>query len=37
MYKVAKTAFCWTDDVIQLLLESMNQYKCNFDYKVINW
>ena len=37
MQKVAKTGFCWTDDEIQLLLESMNQYKCKFDYKVINW
>ena len=36
MSKVTKTEFCWTDDEIQLLLESVNQYnKCKFEG--INW
>ena len=35
--KVTKTEFYWTDDEIQLLLESVNQYKCKFEYKGINW
>ena len=26
--KVIKTEFCWTDDEIQLPLESVNQCKC---------
>ena len=28
MSKATKTEFCWTDDEIQLLLESVNQYRC---------
>ena len=27
MSKVTKTEFCWTDDEIQLFLQSVNQYK----------
>ena len=27
MSKVTKTEFCWTDDEIQLLLQSVNQFK----------
>ena len=36
MSKVTKTKFCWADDEIQLLLESVNQYKCKSEYKVTN-
>ena len=36
MSKVAKTEFCWTDDEIQLLLESVKKYKCRCEYKGIN-
>ena len=32
MLKVTKTWFCWTDDKIQLLLKSVNQYKCKCEY-----
>ena len=35
--KVTKTGFSWTDDEIQLLLESVNQYKCKPEYEPINW
>ena len=35
MSKATKTKFCWTDDEIQLLLESDNQYKCKCDFEGI--
>ena len=37
MSKATKTEFCWTDDEIQLILESVNQYRCNREYEGINW
>ena len=37
MSNVTKTEFCWTIDEIQLLLESVNQYKCKCEYEGINW
>ena len=37
MSNVTKTEFCWTTDEIQLLLESVNQYKCKCEYEGINW
>ena len=37
MSKATKTEFCWTDDEIQLLLESVNQYRCKCEYEGINW
>ena len=37
MSKVTKTEFCWSDDEIQLLIESDNQYKCKCEHKGINW
>ena len=37
MLTSTKTEFCWTDDEIQLLLESVNQYKCQCEYEGINW
>ena len=37
MSKATKTVFCWTDDEIQLLLESVNQYRCKCEYEGINW
>ena len=36
MSKVTKTKFFKTDG-IQLLLESVNQYKCKCEYDGINW
>ena len=36
MSKVTKIKFCWIDDEIQLLLESVNQCKCKSEYKVTN-
>ena len=35
--KLTKTGFSWTDDEIQLLLESVNKYKCKREYEGINW
>ena len=35
MSKATKTEFCWTDE-IQLLLESVNQYRCKCEYEGIN-
>ena len=32
-----KTEFCWTDDETQLLLESVNQYKCKCESEGRNW
>ena len=37
MAKTTKTEFCWTDDEIPLLLESVNQYRCKCEYEGINW
>ena len=37
MSKATKTEFRWTDDEIQLILESVNQYRCNREYEGINW
>ena len=37
MSKVTKNEFCWTDDKIQLLSESVSQYKCKCEYKGLNW
>ena len=37
MSKATKTEFCWTDDEIQLLFESVNQYRCKSEYDGINW
>ena len=37
MSKATKTEFLWTDDEIQLLLESVNQYRCKCEYEGINW
>ena len=37
MSKIIKTEFCWTDDEIQLLLESVDQHKCTCEYEGINW
>ena len=37
MSKATKTEFCWTDDEIQLILESVNQYRCNREYEGTNW
>ena len=38
MSKVTKSSFCWTDDEIQLLLESVSYCKCKCEeYKGINW
>ena len=37
MSKNTKTEFCWTDDEIQLLFESVNQHKCMCEFKGINW
>ena len=37
MSKATKTESCWTDDEIQLILESVNQYRCNREYEGINW
>ena len=30
--KLQKLNFCWTDDEIQLLLESVNRYQCECEY-----
>ena len=30
--KLQKLNFCWTDDEIQLLLESVNHYQCECEY-----
>ena len=35
MPKVTKTEFCWADDEIQLLLESVNHYKYKYEYQGI--
>ena len=35
--KATETEFCWTDDETQLLLESVNQYRCKYEYEGINW
>ena len=32
MLKVTKTEFCWADDEIQLLLESVSHCKCKYEY-----
>ena len=37
MSKATKTEFCWTDDEIQLLLASVNQYRCKCGYEGKNW
>ena len=37
MPKVTKTEFSRTDAEIQLLLESVNQYKCKCEYEGTNW
>ena len=37
MSKATKTEFCRTDDEIQLLIESVNQYRCRCEYEEINW
>ena len=37
MSKATKTNFRWTDDEIQLLLESVNQYRYQGEYEGINW
>ena len=37
MSKATKTEFCWADDEIQLLLESVNQYRYKCEYEGINW
>ena len=34
--KGTKTEFCWTDNEIELLLESANQYRCKCEYEGIN-
>ena len=36
MSKVTKIEFFCTDDEIQLVLESVNQYKCKCEYEGIN-
>ena len=36
LIKATKTEFCWTDDEIQLPLESVNQYRCKCEYEGIN-
>ena len=35
--KATKTKFCWTDYEIELLLKSVNQYRCKCEYEGINW
>ena len=35
MPKLTKTEFCWADDEIQLLLESVNHYKYKYEYQGI--
>ena len=37
MSNVSSTEFCWTDDEIQSLLESVNQYKYKCECEGINW
>ena len=37
MSKVTKTLFCWTDDEIRLLLESVSYCKCKCECYGINW
>ena len=34
--RLQKTKFCWTDDEIQLLLKSVNQYKYKCEYVLRN-
>ena len=35
--KATKIEFFWTDDKIQILLKSVNQYWCKCEYEGINW